>query len=283
MILVLTRIIVALPTLCPFLALMLTLPDHRLLAAGAEARDAGQPTGHRELSTHGIRLAIPDSWAAVGVQYSVMHYRDVFLCMNSAGDRELRVTGKRHRSGGSYNSETVAQQLKPGTVYIDVAHFDIGEGPHYGAGRTDSVASDLSTVLKEVRTFRSDDGSLTGQNIPFIKWGRRWSIYVYFREPVTDVVRKQASEVLQSIRFDDVPRDDPVWAVGAAWRLLPPEAQPGRSWPARNGSERGLHRTNVEKTDEGYLVTFHHLDEQAKTPVRSWSYLVSEDGKVARR
>ena len=68
-----------------------------------------------------------------------MHYRDVFLCINSKGDRDLRVTDKRHRSGSSYNPDAVAEQLKPGTIYMDFAYF---EGPGGLRGqREDSVGN----------------------------------------------------------------------------------------------------------------------------------------------
>lgn len=75
--------------------------------------DAGQVY---EDKARRFRITIPKGWSATPASYAVQHYRDVFLCINSNGNKALRVTNERKGDTERYNPETVAAQLAPETA-----------------------------------------------------------------------------------------------------------------------------------------------------------------------
>lgn len=156
-----------------------------------------------EDKARGFRIDIPRGWSATPAAYSVQHYRDVFLCINSNGDKALRVTNTRRGNTSTYGPAGVAAQLKPGTAYIDFAIFDGPGGGANFAGKPDSVAGDLEPLLKTFKPTPAAGGKLSLATLSFVKGGHRWHACVYFREPVQPEVKKQALALLRSFRFSD--------------------------------------------------------------------------------
>lgn len=148
--------------------------------------------------SRGFRLTLPKDWSVAPASYSVVHYRDVFLCINSKGNNALRV-GQDMRLG--YDDEAVAKQLSPGTAYIDVAIFDGPGGGRNYRGAPDTVGSDLKPLLKSFKPVKAAGGKLSIGALTFVKREHQWSIYVYLREPVKEEVRRMAWKVLRSFEF----------------------------------------------------------------------------------
>lgn len=160
-----------------------------------------------EDKARGFTMTLPNGWSATPTFFSMMHYRDVFLCINSQGKQALRVTHKRKGNTETYNPETVAEQLEPGAVYIDVAYFEGPGGKRSVRGKPDTVGS--RPFQEKVEPTRLADGKLSRIEESFIKDERRWHVYAYFREPVKRDVRVKAEQLLRSFQFVDKTRTQP--------------------------------------------------------------------------
>jgi hypothetical protein len=62
---------------------------------------------------------------------------------------------------------------------------------------------------------------LTAYSIGFMKWGRGWNVWVYFREPVSPADKQTAFEIIKNIIFIDSPITSEVRAGAAAFESLP--------------------------------------------------------------
>ena len=129
----------------------------------------------------------------------MQHYRDVFLCINSKGNKALRVVDGR----STYIAENAAAQLAPGTVYIDIAIFDGPGGGRHLKGKPDTVGKDLRPLLKRFAPKKVAGGKISWRVLSFIKNEHNWHVYAYFREPVKPELRAKAAELLRSFRFID--------------------------------------------------------------------------------
>ncbi len=235
---------------------------------------------------------LPRGWFANAANYSVMHYRDVFAIVNNRS-RALRVTDKALPNGWEHSMDAVAEQLEPGTCYIDFAFF---EGParsaRYRPGREDSFDQALTAFLKNRKPERSTS-LLDEYVLNFIKWGSQWDVRVYCRKPYTRQERDLAFDVLRSFRFFERPIVNSAQAVGLAIQFLPPEAQipndsddlcgVGEAWLA-NGGQSGNRSTRISKTEEGFEVKFVlHRNSHGQGQAGQWQYLIRWDGAVEPR
>jgi hypothetical protein len=167
--------------------------------ATPESRDAPADLRYTDVD-RGMRLRVPEEWAVVPAAYSVMHYRDVFLCINSQGDRTLRMTGGFEEPVAAVDPEAIARLLAPGAVYLDLA-FGGGPWARQSAEAADTVNADLQPLLKDVEVTSLLEGKLSEMHLGFVKNEQSWSIAVYMREPVDEALRQQALDVLASIQF----------------------------------------------------------------------------------
>jgi hypothetical protein len=220
-----------------------------------------------------------------------MHYRDVIAVVNNRS-KQLRVTDKRVANGWINTMESVAEQLEPGTIYIDFAHF---EGPggfaRYGPGREDSFTRELASFLKQPTPMHSN-AELDAYALTFCKWGSRWDVQVYCRKPYSKKDREHAFQMLSGMRFLERPIVNSAQAVGRAVDFLPAEARIPMSdnvdcasdgWSAYGG-QNGRHVTRIDKTDEGFEVTFVLLEvDSTKKQHGEWRYLVRWNGSVEGR
>ena len=154
-----------------------------------------------EDKARGFRLTIPKGWSATPASYAVQHYRDVFLCINSRGNKALRVVDQRSGDTVEYSPRTVAAQLTPGTVYLDLAYFEGPGGRRNVKGKPDTVDADLSPLLKQSPWKKVAGGKFSKAVLSFIKGERAWHFYAYIREPAAPSARAQAESVLRSFRF----------------------------------------------------------------------------------
>jgi hypothetical protein len=170
-------------------------------------KDKTKQSGHTyEDKTRGFKVTIPSGWSATPASFSVQHYRDVFLCINNQGNKALRVVHKREGNTETYGPAAAAEQLKPGTVYIDFAYF---EGPG-GTRNTKGIADTVGKMpfSEKLKPSKFADEKISRLEYSFIKHERRWHVYAYFREPVKDDVRTKAMELLRSFEFSTLGKNE---------------------------------------------------------------------------
>jgi len=247
---------------------------------------AGQLTGVTTYtdSLGAFSVDIPQGWRVESVNYSVSHYRCVFLCINSSGEA-VRVEDETVGNVTTNSPESMARQLKPGVVYLDFATFEgPGRSRMFGPGREDSFQPSLKAFLsnkepaftsREIDVFR----------LSFFQCGSRWDVMVACRKPYKADELRRAFEILKSLRFHDLPIVNEAQAVGAAVRCLPP-AERGEvgeclsfGWLAMPGRS-GEYQTEVFRAGENFVVTLVRLDGSTDDVVRTWSFLVRRNGVV---
>jgi hypothetical protein len=218
----------------------------------------------------------PATWGINTEVVPVMHYRVIFVSLNSAERltvRDLQVATNMWEYGPA---ETI-KQLPPGTVYMDIGCWE-GPGPlpRFGPGIQDMEAADLSALLKKSKEETGDkDKQLITRRIEFSKWGRRWSILVYMHAPVGEDRRQLMEQILKSFRFDGVPAGDEIWAIGEARKKLPPEADPDK-FTHEGGSSVYYDQTKKDGSNVIVAFTKQFGDKSKKT----WCFRVTETGTV---
>jgi hypothetical protein len=238
-----------------------------------------------ECFSHSLRLQLPLGWVAFEADYSVMHYRDVFLCINSVGSDSLHVEGGQRadrlsRMFGSYNAEVVADQLPVGAVYIDFAFAEgPASGPHFSGPRSDTFESAVDPLACEHSWQAWQTQRLTTHQFEFSKWGHSWSIFMYFREPVSPSNKQAAFDVIKSITFVDRPITSGMRAAAEAFDALPHSVRD--SVMQRDGDcdccdTRGIYPRWEEKGTD-FQVT---LVQDGFPALRRWKYLVTRGGAV---
>jgi hypothetical protein len=197
----------------------------RMWPPGWRPRDVVSPAGDAFAADprRPFEVDIPREWFAAAANFWVMHYRDVFAVVNNRSSK-LRVTDKRVPNGWVNNLESVAEQLEPGTVYVDFACF---EGPGgsacYGPGREDSFSREIALFLDD-RKPENSTSDLDAYVLEFYKWGSRWDVRVYCRKPYSNTDRDRAFKMLRGLRFFELPIVNKAQAVGAAIKHLPPRS-----------------------------------------------------------
>jgi hypothetical protein len=213
----------------------------------------------------------PATWKIDTDLIPVMHYRDVFVSLNSAQQHtvgDLLVSSNTWE----YGPPTTIKQLPVGTVYMDIGYWD-SPSPRFGPNIHDMEAADLSCLLN-TNDEKKTDGLITRQ-IEFHKWGRDWSIVIYLRTPVSTINQQCMEQVLESFRFDGVPAGDEIWAIGLARKELPPEADPDQF--TREGGSSVYYNATLRDGDDVIVMFTKRLEGQ---PEKTWSYRVTETGEV---
>lgn len=219
-----------------------------------------------------FHFAYPVSWKINTDCGPVEHYRDVFVAVNSFGKqhfmlREQLVATNTWEFGGPI----MTNQLPPGSIYVDIGWWE-GPWPRFGPGIKEMQRADLSTVAEDDYQIMP---SLMTRKFEFFKWGRRWSIVVYRRPPVSRENDALLKHILQSFHFDGVPAGDEIWAIGEARKHLPPEADPDQ-FTREGGSS--LYFDETEHDGQDVIVTFaKHLEEQSQ---QTWRFRVTKTGAV---
>jgi hypothetical protein len=214
----------------------------------------------------------PATWRINTEVVPVMHYRDVFVSLNSAersrvGDLQVSTNTWK------YGAHETIEQLPARSVYMDIGWWEFF-APRFGPGIHEMEGADLSALLKE-NEEETDDKQLITRTIEFSKWGRRWSIMVYRRAPFNEDRRQLVEQILKSFRFDGVPAGDEIWAIGEARKKLPPEADPDE-FTREGGSS--AHYDQAKKDGSEVIVAFtkQFSDKSKKT----WCFRVTESGTV---
>ena len=235
---------------------------------------------------YSFSFELPDGWIAIDTVYSVMHYRNVFLCINNIADEKLAIANKSEERRTSYNPSVVSEQLQPGTVYIDFA-FSEGPGiyaPQFCGKRADSFEESRNSLFhRDIPDVWNSD-RLTTHYFDFFKWGHNWSVFVYFREPVSEVNKLATFNLIKNLNFLEFPITTQIQAGAIAAANVPPDV---RNLIMRIEEDGGcgslcLHSLIVRcckiiGTD--ILVTLE-LMGRADEPSPQWMYLVSQDGDV---
>jgi hypothetical protein len=249
------------------LACLLLIFSRSLFAA--EAADSQWAT-FTDAARH-FHFQYPSTWKINTQNIPVMHYRDVFVSLNSA---EPHTVGdfQTESNRWAYGPDETIKQLPAGTVYMDVGYWD-GPWPRWGAGIQEMNAADLSDLLKTNREELV--GSLIRRQIEFSKWGRRWSVCVYMHAPGEEARRQSVDQVLKSFHFDGVPAGDTIWAIGLARQKLPVEAEPEQY--TREGGSSVYYNATLKDENDVLVMFTKHLEGR---PEETWSYRVSETGQV---
>jgi len=238
----------------------------------------GQTNSGLEWKTHAdaarhFHFQYPSSWRLNTEGFSVEHYRDVFLSINSFGASRFALLEQEVSSNTwEFGSRTITNQLPAGAVYLDIGRWD-GPWPRWGPGIHEMAESDLSAVLKSSQEVEADD--LITREIGFHKWGVSWSIMVYLRPPVNEADRQSAERMLESFRFDGVPAGDAIWAIGEARKHLPPEAEPDQF--TREGGSSVYYDATMKDGGSVLVMFTQHLEGR---PMKTWSFRVTETGEV---
>ena len=214
----------------------------------------------------------PAAWRINTEVVSVMHYRQVFVSLNSA---ERFTVGDLQVSTNvwEYGAPETISQLPAGTVYMDIGWWEY-LAPQFGPDIHEMEADDLSALLKTDKEEKADKKLVT-RTIEFSKWGRRWSIMVYMRAPVSEDRRQLMGQVLKSFCFDGVPAGDAIWAIGEARKKLPPEADPDQ-FTREGGSSVYYDQTRKDGNEVIVAFTKQFSDKSKKT----WCFRVTETGAV---
>jgi hypothetical protein len=213
----------------------------------------------------------PAAWKINTQVIPVMHYRDVFVSLNSAEPHTVADLQVSSNTWGYGAPETI-KQLPTGAVYLDIGYWD-GPWPRWGPRIQEMNAADISDLLKTNREDSAD--GLIRRQIEFSKWGRHWSICVYMHPPVSGERRQLMEQVLKSFRFDGVPTGDAIWAIGLARKKLPPEAEPDQF--TREGGSSVYYNTTLKDRNDVLVMFTKHLEGQTE---KTWSYRVTETGEV---
>ena len=235
---------------------------------------------------YSFSFELPDGWIAIDTVYSVMHYRNVFLCINNIADEKLAITNKSEGRRTSYNPSVVSKQLHPGTVYIDFAFFE-GPGiyaPQFCGKRADTFEENRNSLFhRDIHDAWKTD-HLTTHFFDFFKWGHNWSVFVYFREPVSEVDKLAAFNLIKNLSFMEFPITSQIQAGAIAAANVPQDV---RNLIMRIEDDGGcgslcLHSLIVRSCKimgTEFLVTLE-LMGRADDPSPQWMYLVSQDGDV---
>jgi len=125
-----------------------------------------RPKGYVHRCRRHFHFQYPATWKINTDVVPVMHYRDVFVSLNSAhrhtvGDLQVST------NTWEYGAPTTIEQLPAGTIYMDIGYWD-GPWPRFGSNIREMEAADLSGLLKTNDEEKSD-GLITRQ-IEFHKW-----------------------------------------------------------------------------------------------------------------
>jgi hypothetical protein len=223
-------------------------------------------------TTRHFHLQYPATWKINTETIPVMHYRLVFVSLNSV---ECFTVGNLQTSENTwqYGSAETIKQLPAGAAYMDIGWWEGPPGPRWGPDIHEMEAADLSALLKTNHEEKED--GLVVRQVEFHKWGRSWSIMVYIRPPVSRENHYAMEKVLNSFHFDGVPSGDPVWAIGEARKHLPHEADPNQF---TNEGGSSVYYVSTTKDGDDVLVTFtKHLESESK---KTWSFRVTAIGTV---
>jgi hypothetical protein len=202
-----------------------------------------------------------------------MPYRQVFCALNSRGKDRFAIRERQTATNTwEFGVQVVINQLPPGAAYLDIGWWE-GRAPRFGPNIHEITGCDLSSVLQAAKATEGPD--LMRREAEFSKWGRRWSIVIYFRPPVSVETREAMERVLASFCYDGVPVGDPVWAIGEARRKLPAEADPGRF-----EREGGSATHYVSTTSDGYDVLVTFARQKAGQAATTWRFRVTPTGRV---
>jgi len=247
-----------------------------LVVAGQTA-PGSEPSGwttFADTNRH-FHFEYPKSWSISTEHLPVRHYRDVFLSLSSPGRGNSRIKEQETSPGTwEFGPGQILNQLPPGAAYMDIGWWE-RPAPRFDPDIQEMEAADLSAVLKAIENKAQMESQLIRRVLEFSKWGRRWSIEVYSRAPVSSETGQILDRVLTSFRFDGVPSGDEIWAIGVARRRLPPEAARDRF--VREGGS-ATHYVGTRKEGNNVIVTFtqHEKEEHERT----WSFRVTGSGEV---
>jgi hypothetical protein len=247
------------------------------------------PIGERDSLE--VEIVVPTGWRLIRHPRddSWNSHRGVVFAINNRNDDSLCVTVLRRelRGGGHsyiFGPEAFEEHLKPGTVYVDLA-YGVGGPPPMSVPYAFTLEEQPAVAIQEA--IRKPDKEWTTKNVvihrvSFAHWGRSWDAIVAARKPFAKQDLAAALSVLESLRFSDLPVNDPRQAAEIAITALPTEF--------RNQFKEDpicqccrLYDVVTIPTETGYHVTFNLMETQTRRLLRSMSVDVSRGGRAALR
>jgi len=209
----------------------------------------------------------------------------VLFTANSAGDEALLLGAHVAKAGDRtttlYGPEVFADQLLPGTVYVEVGlignslGFIGSELQMYQLAPQEGPEARLASLPSSV-TY--DDQRCAVYSVRFTKWAHEWSAKVVCRKPVKADVVARGLDVLRSLSFPAAPIATQEQAVEAALAALPDELRVHRA--DLDICEKPGYDYNVSCVldEQGFKVRFEAVEPNASP--RATTCLVGFDGRV---
>jgi len=223
-----------------------------------------------------FRFQYPKTWTLTTGYNPSMHYHDSFVSLNNFGKENFWLFTEWARG---QKPKPLSSKLPPGSVYLDIGWNDFSPGyvdDYESKIVGEMTAQNLAGVLEKSSEELKENGEVHFRYITFSKWRRRWLIYIYLREPVSEANRKMLNRVLKSFRFDAFPVGDELWGAALAREHLWPEEDPNL-FPLIGS--KGYRKVHTEKTGDEVIVTFTVVNRQ-REPEKLWQFRVTPTGKV---
>lgn len=259
-----------------------------LATAGQPPRTQEFPISERD--SLALEITIPPGWTiarhARGPRFR--DHRHIVIAVNNGKDDSLHVGLLRKKAGGgtqySFGPESFERQLKPGTIYVDVA-YQVG-GPHLTsvpyAWTREETPSVAVAAARDTRSEAFSTRKVVVHQARFVHWGRTWEPFVAARKPYSKRDLEQALSILESLRFPDLPVEDPRQAAEVAIPALPADFRKEFEYDPKCGCCRD-YTVDAIPSDAGYHVTFNLMDAQTRRPIRSMSVDVDRQGRATLR
>jgi len=224
-----------------------------------------------------FQFQYPKTWKLTTGYNPSMHYHDSFVSLNNFGKENFWLFTEWARG---QEPKPLSSKLPPGSVYLDIGWNDFSPG-YVDDDELKIIGEmtdrDLAGVLEKSSEELKENSQVHFRYITFSKWRRRWLIYIYLREPVSEENRKMLNRVLKSFRFDAFPAGDELWAAALAREHLWPEEDPNL-FPLRGS--KGYREVHTEKSGDEVLVTFTTTGFKTKEPKNVWQFRVTASGEV---
>jgi hypothetical protein len=209
----------------------------------------------------------------------------VLFTANSAGDEALLLGAHAVRAGDgtttSYGPQVFADQVSPGTVYVEVGlvgnslGFIGSELQMYQLAPEEGPEARLASLPSSV-TY--EDQECTVYSVRFTKWARDWSAKVVCRNPVSADLVAQGLDILRSLSFPRAPITTQEQAIEAALAALPDDFRVHRAH-LDICEKPGCDYTVISSLEEeGFTVRLEAVEPNASPRVTTC--LVGFDGRV---
>ncbi len=227
----------------------------------------------------GLRL-YPDT-LEVRVPSPAQAFRRDTVPVDSAAVWGLGGTSRRI----GYTPESIARDLPPGGIYIDIG-FSVGgppppSTPHYAWWAESAVQARLSRLSEPPGPLWESEQAVA-YGVTFPRWNRLWGVRLFARKPFSAADLAEAIDSLASLHFIDVPVVSEHQAAELAILEFADRLQPPRLWsgPCEPNPRYGI---DIDQVGDEFIVEIRLKGEaEAGQHQRQMRCQVARDGRVQR-